>query len=176
MARRECTIMSTLRAVWKQWTCVPGLCVQKLILYMFYKAIFPIGEFRGMSEYAMPFRNGVVRWIQNNHLAPCRAGVRLLELSFFLLFVHCWDGVRLQFTIFIQVSFRYVCSTVWFLVLYLVGLISRYWIDVFKSRFNISTNSVQVEEYSEAWERLHMKTWIIILCVSQPQVRSHGTY
>ena len=82
--------------------------------------------------------------------APRRAGVQLLELSFFLLLVHSWDGVRLQFTIFIRVSFRYVCSIVCFLVSYLVGLISRYRIDVFKSRFNISTNSVQVEEYSEA--------------------------
>ena len=42
------------------------------------------------------------------------------------------------------------CSTVCFFVSYLVGLISRYRIDVFKSRFNISTTSVRVEEYSEA--------------------------
>ena len=83
----------------------------------------------------------------------------------------------LQFTIFIQVSFKYICSTVCFWVSYLVGLISWYRIDVFKSRFNVSANSVQVEQYSEAWERLHMKTWIRILCVhvSQPQVCSLGT-
>ena len=50
-----------------------------------------------------------------------------------LVLVHCWDGVRLQFTIFIQVTFRYVCSTIMVFIVcensllfvsYLVGLIS----------------------------------------------------
>ena len=66
-----------------------------------------------------------------------------------VVLVYCWDGVRLQFTIFIQLAFSYVCSIVsclsfakiyCVLVSYLVGLISRYGINVFISRFNISTN------------------------------------
>ena len=51
-----------------------------------------------------------------------------------LVLVHCWDGVRLQLTIFIQVAFRYVCSTVMLFIVcensLLFGFISS-WFDFY---------------------------------------------